>query len=322
MRRGLAALIGAGACALFVPSLAQAPPSQSPAQSNDWSGETVTVSAHASGPPVWHVTKGAADVAIFGVVEPLPDDYAWNSKPLAKLLDGAKLVLLQPRAQANIFQGVWFLLTERELLHPPDGQTLWNLMSPSLTARFATARDMLHQDKDRYDDDAPAIAALRLEGDFMRVNQMTMQEPEDTIRHLARMHGIKMQRVATYDAMPGAEELLRLPASSTNRCVEAAINDVDIASHHAAAAAESWAIGDVDGIKANWSQPKLYDCLLELSPTVTALDKRATSDTVKQISQALDAGGHSVAVVSIGLLLRKDGVLERLNAAGIPVTGP
>ena len=315
----LAGLIFAG---LAPRSSAQAPTASTTAQPNDWSVETVTVTARSTGPAVWHATKAGADVAILGIVDPIPEKFTWNTAPLAALLDGSSLLLLPPRAEANIFKGIWFLLTERDLLSPPDGKTLWDILPGPLASRFAVARDMLHQDKDRYDDDAPAVAALRLEGDFLRADAMTLKEPEDTIRSLARARDVEVRQVATYDALPSAEELLRLPPDATSKCVDAAVSDVDIASKHAAPAAEAWAVGDVAGIKANYSQPRIYDCLLELSPLVSALDKRAIDDTVNEIAAALDKGERAVAVVNIGLLLRKSGVLERLIAAGVTVAAP
>jgi len=303
-------------------SFAQAPPVSTPVQPNDWSVETVTVTARSTGPAVWHVTKAGGDVAILGIVDPIPKHFTWNTAPLAGLLDGASVLLLPPRAEANIFKGLWFLLTERDLLSPPDGKTLWDVLPAPLASRFAVARDTLHQDKDRYDDDAPAVAALRLEGDFLRADAMTLEEPEDTIRSLARTQGVEVRRVATYDALPSAEELLRLPPEATSKCLDAAVSDVDIASKHATPAAEAWAVGDVAGIKANYSQPRIYNCLLELSPLVIALDKRAIDDTVSEVTASLDKGGRAVAIVSIGLLLRKNGVLERLVAAGVTVAAP
>jgi hypothetical protein len=325
MRSLIIAAAGIACASLAAPSFAQqAPaPAQPPqVQPNDWSVETVTVTAKSSGPAIWHARKGSADVAIMGVIEPLPEKFAWNTTQLDGALTGARLLLLPPRAEANIFKGAWFLLTNRDLLSPPDGKTVWDYLDPALTSRFATARDMLHQDKDRYDDDAPEIAALRLERDYLRVNKMTIEEPEETISSLARHHDVEVRRVASYDLIPGAEELLKLPPSVTSKCVDAAVSDVEIAEKHATQAAEAWAIGDVAGIKANYAQPRIYDCLVDISPHITALDKRATDDTVKEITAALDAGGRTVAMVGIGVLLRKNGVLERLLAAGITVEAP
>jgi hypothetical protein len=73
--------------------------------------------------------------------------------------------------------------------------------------------------------------------------------------------------------------------------------------------------------KFTWNTKPL-ECVLELSPLVTALDKRAIDDTVRDITAELDKGGHAVAVVSIGLLLKKNGVMEKLLGAGVTVEGP
>ena len=316
-------IIAAGiACAsLASPSFAQQVPTPQ-VQPNDWSVETVTVTARSTGPAIWHARKGTGDVAILGIVDPIPENFVWNTKPLDGVLDGARLLLLPPRAEANIFDGAWFLLVNRDLLSPPDGKTLWDFLDPALASRFAGARDMLHEDKDRYDNNAPEIAALRLERDYVQVNSMTLEEPEDTIRSLARHHDVEIRRVATYDVLPSVKEVLKLPPSVTSKCVDAAVNDVDIASKHAREATEAWAIGDVAGIKAHYSQPRIYECLTAISSHVTALDKRAIDDTVNEITAALGKGGRTVAVVGIGQLLRKGGVLERLLAEGADIEAP
>lgn len=326
-----AAVVGVAVYVTVAHALAEPPAPQAhpllvppapPPQSNDWSVETVTVTHRSTGPAVWHVTRGSADVAILGVVFPIPAEFTWNTKPLTAEMEGAREVLLPPRASTNIFAGSWFLLTNRALLRPPDGKTLWDLLDPALASRFAAARDMLHQDKDRYDDDAPTIAALRLEQDYMRVNDMTVEEPLDTIRSLARSRNVRVRRIADYDALPAVRELLKLPAATTDKCLDAAVRDVEIAAAHAEPAAEAWAVGDVAGIKANYSEPRLLACIVEISPRVTQLDTLSIEDTVSEITAALARNGKTVAVVSMGQLLRKNGVIERLGAAGISVSAP
>lgn len=293
-----------------------------PAPSGGWSVETVIVTAHATGPAIWHVTKGDGEVAILGIVQPLPDGFQWNTAPLAALLDKAHLLLLPVRPNVPLFPGLWFLMTERSLLKPPEGKTLWDIISPSVASNLAAARDLLHQDRNHYDDMSPIVAALRLESDYRHVYMMTTHEPEDTIRALARARKIDVRRVASYDVIPGAEDLLKLPASRTGQCLDSAVNDVNIAIRHARPAAEAWAVGDVSGTEANWSEPQVYDCILSLSAQANALDRRAIDDTVEAITHALDFGGHTVAVVDIGLLLRRNGVLEQLMAQGARVNGP
>jgi hypothetical protein len=116
--------------------------------------ETVTVTARAVSPPFWHVTKGAAEVWILGAVGPIPEDLEWNKSRLQALLGGARLLLLQPSASAGLADVLWYLLWNRDRLSLPDGQTLDGALGPDLAARFAAAREKLHRDASRYEDDA------------------------------------------------------------------------------------------------------------------------------------------------------------------------
>ena len=307
-----------GALLAIGPASAQ----QSAPPSNDWSVESVTVTAQAKGPAYWHATRGQSEVWILGVVEVLPKDFVWNQNRLGKLLDGTRLVLLPPRATASLFDAGWFLLTKRSLLYLPDGQTLDNVLGTPLAAKFANARAIVHRDADHFEGDALPVAALELEGDFLTAKALTYEEPTGTIESLARHRDVEVRRIAKYDAMPSIEAILKSPAETSRACVEAAIDDVEFENVHANAAAEAWAVGDVAGIKAHYSESNVLKCLLAIAPEATELQKRATADTVSAIETALNEGGHTVAVVGIGPLLRKDGVLERLRADGVAVEGP
>lgn len=312
-RRAAAILCGAAA---FVLSDARGAPSE------DWSIETVTVTAQAPGPAFWHVQKGDAEVWILAVVEPVPVALDWNRNRLDSLLATARQVLLPARAETGFFEGLWFLAWHRDQLSVPDGQTLDGVLGGELAQRFAKTRQMVHRDADRYADNVPAVAALRLEGDFLRANSLSIDEPAKAITTMAQRHNKEVHRVATYDAMPGIKDVLSLPPAAGRKCVEAAVNDVDYENQHAVAAAQAWAVGDVATVKANYVELRIYDCLLEISAKVSSLDKRATADTAGEIEAALAGGGRTVAVINFAQLLRKNGVLEKLLADGVAVEGP
>jgi uncharacterized protein YbaP (TraB family) len=295
---------------------------QAAPQTNDWSIESVTVTAQAKGPAYWHATKGQSEVWILGTVEVLPKDFVWNQTHFTKLLEGTRLVLLPPRASASLFDAGWFLLTKRSLFYLPDGQTLDGVLGAPLAARFANARAIVHRDADRYEGDALPVAALRLEGDFLKAKALTYEEPADTIESLARHRDIEVHYIAKYDAMPSIEAILKSSPETSRACVEAAVNDVEFQNTHADAAAEAWAIGDVAGIKAHYTESRVFQCLFGLAPEPMALLNRATADTVSAIETALNGGGRTVAVVGIGQLLRRNGVLDKLHADGIAVEGP
>lgn len=281
--------------------------------------ETVIVTANAGGPVIWHATKNGADVALLAVVEPLPDNFAWNSKRLETLLNDTRRVLLPPQVRMGVLSGAWFYLTESDLLHPPDNKTLGDVLDPHVAAEFAQVCAFLHEPRDRYNDNSPIFAAMRLGSDFRHVDYLTTHEPEDSIAALARTRRIAVRRIATYDLVSSAEEILRLPPAVTGRCIEAAIRDIDFQSRHVRAAANAWATGDVAGMTANWAPSNYYACLEQLSPHATAIDAREIDDTVEAVDAAFADGGHTLVVVEIGALLRKDGVIDRLKAEGVSV---
>lgn len=284
--------------------------------------ETVTVIANRTGPAIWHATKDGAVVAILGIVQPLPDDFKWDTKPLEAILDDARLVLLPPQVKMGILSGAWFYLTESSLLHPPHGKTLWDILDSRVAGELTRACEFLREPRDRYSDNSPVLAAMRLGSDFRHVDYLTTHEPEDSIVALARVRRVEVRRTATYDLIPSGEELLKLPPAVTGKCIEAVIDDIDFQSRHVPAAANAWAIGDVSGMMANWSPLQYTECLVQLSPHATALDARSIDDTVASVNEAIAHGGRTFAVVDIGVLLRKGGVLDRLKAEGISIAGP
>ncbi|HEY3637113.1 MAG TPA: TraB/GumN family protein [Rhizomicrobium sp.] len=308
-------LAGAVSAGLTPPAEAQSVPAPPPI-------ETITVIANGKGPAIWHATKNGADVAILGIVTPLPDGFAWNARPLETDLNNIRRVLLPPQVRMGVFSGVWFYLTKSDLLHPPDGKSLSESLDPHVAADLARISNVLHESKDRYNDNAPILAAMRLGSDFRHVDNLTTHEPEDRIATLARARRILVRRIADYDLIPSGEELLKLPPAATGTCIEAEIEDIEYQSRHVQAAASAWAIGDVSGMLANWAPSHYYACLISLSPHATALDARSIDDTVASVTDAMTSGGRTLAIVPIGILLRKGGVIDRLKAEGIAISGP
>src|SRR6185312_15868712 len=102
----------------------------------DWARiETVEVQAP-PGPAMWHVTRGDSEVWILGTVGAMPSDLAWNRQALAELIEGARTVLMPPRASIGILEGAWLLLTNGSKLSLPRGQSLEATLPEPLRAHF------------------------------------------------------------------------------------------------------------------------------------------------------------------------------------------
>ena len=297
-------------------ALAQSDSSSPPVK--DWSIETVVVTAKVPGPAFWHISGDRSDVWILGMVEPVPTGLKWDSRELEKRLDGAKAVLLPPRGQVGVFEGIWFLLTSGEVLRLPGGQTLEGMLPEPLKTRFAHARTDARRDADRYAEYKPSVAGFMLEGDFLKAARLSVNEPVATVLLLAASKTVPVRAIATYPALDVVKEVPSLSADDSRKCLRDSLDDIDVMRAHAKPAAEAWAIGDVDGIKAHYSEPKALDCLGQ-SASFTKLWQRSVDDTVAAVDTALKRGGKTIVIVNFGELLRKNGVLERLKEQGLQV---
>lgn len=287
----------------------------------DWSNiETVVVKAD-PGPAMWHVAQGNSEVWILATVSPVPKDLQWDQHGIASLIKGSNALLLPPKASVGIAEGLWFYMWHMDTLEQPDGMTLEGALPEPIKSRFVAARTRAHQDADRYEKYLPAIAALMLENDFNKSINFSGREPQKTVEALASQAGVPAKVIATYPAMDVIHDVPNMSAAANLACVEYALSDIAMISAHGAAAAQAWTTGDMDAIRANYSETRLDACLSQ-STAYSALRERAIRDEVAAILAALKKPGKTFVVIPMGFFLRKNAVLDRLEAAGLTVSGP
>jgi uncharacterized protein YbaP (TraB family) len=291
---------------------ADAPPVQ------DWSKniETVVVTAHLAGPLMWRITKGNSTVILLPVVEPVPEKLDWNSAGVSEALKGARQLLLQPHATVGLAEGLWFMAWNSSSVLLPSETPMESTLPDAQRKRFAAARDSVHQDADRYARLRIPLAGLRLEGDFLETSKLTQEEPVDTIRHIARGLGVSPKPIAEYEAIPILKQLPAMSAEANAACMKASLDDIDALRTHGVATAQAWAKGDLETIEANYSEPHFESCI-QAMPSSAALFERGVTDSMKAVNDALAKPGKTVMVVSMGGMLRKNGLLERLEAQGL-----
>jgi len=322
MRYRMATSCALALCFVALPLAAFA---QQPAPTNPveiWGTPEVVEGQAAPGPAVWHLTRGDSEVWILGTVGGMPDGLKWNKEYLAELLDGAHAILLPPRPSVGVFEGAWFLLNNGSKLSLPRGQSLEATLSPELRERFVATRERLDQKESRYRTDTPLRAALRLFQDLQDKLDLTRDEPRDTIASLARSKRVPSKPIARYEVLDAAEDVLKLNLEQQRVCLAQSVDDIDRQFAHAVPAAEAWAIGDIRNVKANYAESRLADCVIAAVHSVAGINERNVADYTAAIDAALRVPGKSIAVIDIGPLLRRGGVLERLEALHVAIEGP
>jgi hypothetical protein len=290
-------------------------------QENWGTPEVVEVQARA-GPAVWHLTRGESEVWILGTVGAMPDGLKWNKDYLAQLLDGARAILMPPRPSIGLFEGAWFLLTNGSKFSLPRGESLETTLPADLEPGFAAIREKLGKSPDHYRTDTPLRAALRLQEDVADKLDLTRDEPHGTIRRLAESKHVPSAPIAKYEVLDAARDVLKLTPAQQEVCLGQSVEDADWDLGHAVPAADAWAVGDMKALKANYGESRLADCVIAAVHSVADISERDMADYTAAIDDALDKPGKTVAVIDIGPLLRKDGVLERLEALHVAIEGP
>jgi uncharacterized protein YbaP (TraB family) len=305
------------AVAISCAAIAQdASPPASPA-----SVEQVVVSATRPGPALWHVAANGSDVWILGTVSPMPKDLQWNTREIESIVQGANIVYLPPELTAGFFEVSWFLITDLGSLKQPNGHTLRESLPAELRARFDAELIRLKKDGDVDENYLAAIAALDIENESHTRLGLDGKETGERIAKIARTADVATSRLGSFEAMPVIRKIHELSPDAEHACLADALDDIDSQTLHADAAARAWAVGDVAGVKANYTEPRVYRCFDPIDDFATDR-KQVIDNALHAVDAALAKPGKSLIVFGMGPLLGKDGLLERLRQRGIAVTAP
>jgi len=299
------------------------PPFSAAAQTvPDWAQiEAVEVKSQ-PGPAVWRLTRGSSEVWLLGMVGALPKDLDWNKQYLSELFDGARAMLMPPKANVALTDIAWFLIRHGGELSLPRGQVLEDSLPEDLRVRFIAARDAVSDDASDYHTDIPIRAAMRLQQDFTKKARLDGREPRATVEDLARAKRIHNLPVTRFEAMDAVRDILKLNPGQQRVCLAQAVEDVNWALGHADKATRAWAVGDIKTVKANYSESRLGNCIMAAVQAFGDINARNSAEYVSAIDAALNQPGKTIVVIGIGPLLRKGGVLERLQGLHIAIEGP
>ena len=309
------------------PSLAQAPaptddapPAASPTADIDLGSavvEALEVVAPPPGPALWKVTKGGSEVVVLGAIKPLPHSLAWDTGRVDRALDGASALLVEPKFTFGVFDLLNYKLGG---MGARQQQPLEETLPAPLRQRFVATRIAARQDAGRYGRLKPYVAAFMLVGDYREAAGLSDAKPDSTVQKLAKAHHVPVRPVSEYRVASAVKTAGPISDAGGLSCLQDAIDQVQVESDHAQTAAKAWAAGDLKTVRANYGPAPLERCL-EQAPNVDVIE-RGTEDSTKGILAALAKPGRTVAVVDLNFLLRPNGVLDRLKAAGAKITIP
>src|ERR1700674_3173703 len=318
-RLATAALLAAGLVTCWLPAAARRTDENTPVM------DELTVTGNRTGPGMWHVHHGAADLWILGSLSPLPKGITWRSKQLEQILDSTNQVIVPKPFEIGIARVLWLLITERDLLMVRGGKRLKDVMPPNLHARFALQRAKYTADSDKWERFRPIIAAAFLQqAAFHQVGLSTRLDLGAAVRMLAKKHHVRIEELKIAGVHDVLDALKTMPPATENSCVEASLVTVEKDLPRLVERAQAWATGDVERIERLHEPPEVDACRAALDEGAGANDLIALvrRTWLDRLEMYLRSGGVPVAVVNMGLLLEKGGLLDELRAKGYDIDSP
>jgi uncharacterized protein YbaP (TraB family) len=287
--------------------------------------DEIIVTGERAGPGLWHVHKGSAQLWIFATVSPLPKDMTWRSKQLETILDGTDQILVAKPFEIGIAKALWLLVTQRDLLMAGRGKKLADVLPTDLHARFATQRARFTKDADKWEKYRPIIAAAFLEEDALHaVGLSTRLDLTDEVRSLARKHHVHIDEFKIAGLHDVLDALKTLPAATEQKCVAASLVTIETGMPRLIDRAQAWATGDVQRIQSLPEPAEVSACraAVTVDPGAGDLYALLRQTWMDNMERHLQAGGVTLAVVSIDMLLESGGFLDQLQQHGYSIDPP
>jgi uncharacterized protein YbaP (TraB family) len=287
--------------------------------------DEIVVTSERTGPGMWHVHRGAANVWILGSISPLPRDMTWRSKQAELVLESSSQVLVQKPIEISIPRVLWMLIADRKLLMVGGGKKLKDVMPADLHDRFALQRSKVTDDKDKWERFRPIIAAAFLQqAAFHQVNLSMRLDLGAAMRALAKKHGVRVEEVRVAGASDMLEALKTMPAATERTCVEASLSTVESGLPRLVDRAQAWAVGDVERIKNLSELKEVNACRVALDADKGAVDVigRIRQTWLDNMERYLRSPGTTIAVVNLDMLLERGGLLDELRAMGYEIDAP
>ena len=287
--------------------------------------DELVVTGERTGPGMWHVHRGAAEVWILGSMSPLPKGITWRATQVDKVLGGTSQVLVQKPFEIGIARILWLLITERSVLMVRGGKRLKDVLPAELHARFAAQRAKYTQDPEKWERFRPLIAAAFLQqAAFHQVGLSTRLDLGAAVRTLAKNHHVRVEEIKIAGVGDVMDALKTLPPATENACVDASLVTVERDLPRLLERAQAWASGNIERIEKLREPAEVDACRAALDTGIGAADliARIRRTWLGAIERYLQNAGVTLVVMNMDMLLEPGGLLDELRAKGYEVDAP
>ncbi len=276
----------------------------------------IVVTAQRSGAPMWTIETPTGTIILVGEIAAVPESTPWQPDRLEEATAEAQRVIL--RARPKFSPGDVFRLIFRggRFTKLPDGGVAADYLTLEERARLAALEAEYDIDYDRRSFLMTGFDLLARRLDF---DDDTTDDATDVVRKAADRADVPIDRPTRFRGEDLLDNLADADPASHIPCLEAAMSATEQGQAIIEARGNDWRKFDVPAVMDNPLEVALGTCWPWADPD---LGEEIRGQWVSMIADAAQADGVTLAVVPLRVLAEGGGVLDQLEARGLPIGGP
>ncbi|MCR9180283.1 MAG: TraB/GumN family protein [Erythrobacteraceae bacterium] len=290
----------------------QAATAQDPAASEN----SIVVTAQRSGAPMWTIDTPTGTIILVGEIRAIPKTTPWQPDRLMDATAEAQRVILGARPKISPGDVLRLMFSGSKFTKLPDKTEASKYLSDAQWARLAALGEAHDEDYARKSFLLTSFQMLRKE---LRFNRDTADDASDVVKKAADKADVPIERAATLrgedliDNLADAEPAAHIP------CLTAAMDAVEAGPDIVEQRGADWRRYDIPAVMANPLEQALGQCWPWADET---LGSELRTIWLEAINRAQAEPGVTLAVAPLRVLAESDGVLDRLEAQGLDISGP
>lgn len=307
--RGFGLLLGAAILAAPVAASASEPAGAD-------ASEEIVVTARRSGAPMWTIGTRSGVVILVGEIAGVPKATPWRPERLEGATDRAQRVILGTKAKVSPGDILRLIFKGGGLTKLPKGRVAADYLDARQMKRLRALEARFGQDYARSNF---LITAFDLLSKRLAFNKDTADDASDVVRKAARQSKIPTQPVGEVRGEDMLDNLFAAAPETHIPCLEAAMAAAEADGDVVIERGRAWTEFDVPAVMASPLEEALGRCW---PWTNDSFGPELRQTWVGAIRDATGQPGVTLAVVPLRILAERDGVLDRLRAQGLPISGP
>ena len=301
--------LAAAALAAAAPLAAQDDPA--PASTN-----AIVVNAKRSGAPMWTIETPTGIVILVGEMRNVPKSTPWQPERLEEATAEANRVILGVKPKISPGDIFRLIFKGGQFTKLPGKTVASDYLTPEQYARLSALEA-------EYDADFARKSFLMTAFDFLtkrlRFNKDTVDDAGDVVKKAANRANVPTSRAGAIRGKDMLDSLAMAEPADHIPCLEAAMTAAEIGPELVEKRGADWRAFRIPEVMNNPLEIALSRCWPWADPDV---GNELRTIWVEQITTASTADGVTLAVVPLRVLAEDGGVLDQLEAQGLPIGGP